>query len=81
MYLTLMSDLSYNSQYMDHTIQFFGKTVTIIHELNSKQHAECTIAGDFTVTLDKEGTTVYFESEDDFMRVKTMLTEFSGEEE
>lgn len=76
-----MSDVSYKSQYMNHTIQIFGKTVTVIHELNSKQHAECTLTGDFTVTLDKEGTTVYFENEDDFVKVVTMLTEFSGEVE
>lgn len=81
MYMTLMSDLSYKSQYMQHTIQFFGKTVTVIHELNSKQRAECTLAGDFTVTLDDEGSTIYFESEDDFVKVVTMLNEFLGENE
>lgn len=79
MYLTLMSDVSYKSQYMHHTIQIFGKTITVIHEQNSKQHTECTLAGDFVVTLDGEGTTVYFESEDDFVEVVTMLNEFSGE--
>lgn len=79
MYLTLMSNVAYKSQYMNHTIQFFGKTVTVIHELNSKQRAECTLTGEFTITLDKEGTTVYFESEDDFMQVLTMIKEFSGE--
>ena len=77
MYLTLMSDVSYKSQYMNHTIQIFSKTVTVIHELNSKQRAECTVAGDFTLTLDEEGTTVYFESEDDFVKVITMLNQFS----
>lgn len=81
MYLTLMSDLSYKSQYTQHTIQFFGKTITVIHELNSKQHAECTLEGEFTVTLDGDGTTVYFENEDDFVKVVTMLQEFSGEDE
>ena len=81
MYMTLMSDLSYKSQYIQHTIQLFGKTVTVIHELNSKQRAECTLAGDFTVTLDDEGSIVYFESEDDFVKVVTMLNEFLGEDE
>lgn len=79
MYLTLMSDVSYKSQYTSHIIQFFDKTVTVIHEQNSKQHAECTLAGDFTVTLDDEGSTVYFESEDDFVKVVTMLNGFSGD--
>lgn len=77
MYLTLMSDVSYKSQYLHHTIQIFGTTVTVIHELNSKQHAECTLADNFVVTLDDEGTTVYFENEDDFVKVITMLNEFS----
>lgn len=77
MYLTLMSDVSYKSQYMQHTIQIFGKTVTVMHELNSKQHTECTIVGNFTLTLDEDGTTVYFESEDDFVKVVTMLNQFS----
>lgn len=77
MYLTLMSDVSYKSQYMFHTIQILGKTVTVIHNLNSKQRAECTLAGDFTLTLDEEGSTVYFESEDDFVKVITMLNQFS----
>lgn len=81
MYLTLMSDVSYKSQYMNHTIQFFGNTVTVIHELNSKQRDECVLEGEFTVTLDKEGTTIYFESEDDFVKVVTMLNDFSGEDE
>ena len=77
MYLTLMSDVSYKSQYMHHTIQIFGKTVTVIHEQNSKQRAECTIAGEFTVTLEDDGSTVYFESENDFVKVVTMLNQFS----
>lgn len=77
MYLTLMTDISYKSQYISHTIQIFGNTISVIHELNSKQHDECTIAEDFTLTLDEEGTTVYFESEDDFVKVVTMLNQFS----
>ena len=72
-----MSDVSYKSQYMHHTIQIFGKTVTVIHEQNSKQRAECTIAGEFTVTLEDDGSTVYFESENDFVKVVTMLNQFS----
>lgn len=80
MYLTLMSDLSYNSQFMHHTIQFFGNNVTVIHEQNSKHYAECTLDDDFVMTLDGEGLTVYFESEDDFSKVITMLNEFIGEE-
>ena len=81
MYLTLMSDVSYKSQYMHHTIQIFGKTVTVMHEQNHKIHAECTLDDNFVVTLDGEGTTVYFESEDDFVKVITMLNKFCGEEE
>lgn len=81
MYLTLMSDLSYKSQFMHHTFQIFGNTVTVIHEQNSKHHAECTLDDNFVVTLDGEGTTVYFESEDDFVKVITMLNEFTGEKE
>ena len=81
MYLTLMSDLSYKSQYIHHTIQFFGKTVTVIHEQNDKHRVECVLDDDFIVTLDEEGTTVYFESEDDFVKVITMLNEFSVEDE
>lgn len=80
MYLTLMSDLSYNSQFMYHTIQFFGKTVTVIHEQNSKHYVECTVDDNFVMTLNEEGLTVYFESEDDFSKVITMLNEFIGEE-
>ena len=80
MYVTLMSNVSYKSQYTSHIMQFFGKTVTVIHEQNSKQRAECTLAGDFTVTLDDEGSTVYFESEDDFVKVVTMLNEFLGDD-
>lgn len=79
MYLTLMSNVSYKSQYTSHIIRFFGKTVTVIHELNSKQRTECTLTTDFTITLDNEGTIVYFESEDDFVKVVTMLNEFLGE--
>lgn len=81
MYLTLMSDIAYKSQYTQHTIQIFGNTVTVIHELNSKQRAECILEGEFTVTLDGDGTTVYFGSDYDFVKVFTMLTEFSGEDE
>ena len=77
MYLTLMTDVSYKSQYMQHTIQILGKTVTVIHNLNSKQRAECTLADTFVVTLDDEGTTIYFESEDDFVKVVTLINEFS----
>lgn len=76
MYLTLMSDVSYKSQSMPHIIQILGKTVTL-HKRNVKQRVECTVVGDFTLTLDEEGTTVYFESEDDFVKVITMLNEFS----
>lgn len=81
MYLTLMSDLSYKSQFMHHTIQFFGNTVTVIHEQNSKQRAECILTDNFVLTLDGEGATVYFENEDDFVKVITMLNEFCGEKE
>ena len=76
MYLTPMSDVSYKSQSMPYVIQILGKTVTL-HKRNTRQRIECTVAGDFTVTLDDEGTTVYFESEDDFVKVVTMINEFS----
>lgn len=81
MYLTLMSNVSYKSQYMHHTIQILGKTVTVIHNLNSKQRAECTLADDCFVTLDEEGATIYFDDECDFVKVVTMLNEFCGERE
>lgn len=81
MYLTLLTDISYKSQFMHHTVQIFGNTVTVIHEQNNKLHAECTVESNFVVTLDGEGATVYFESEDDFVKLVTMLNEFSGEDE
>ena len=77
MLISLLSDVSYKSLHTSHIIQFFGKTIAVIHELNSEQCAKCTLADDFIVTLDETGTTVYFESEDDFVKVVTMLNNFS----
>ena len=80
MYLTLMSDVSYKSQFMYHTIQILGKTVTIIHQLNSKKRAECTLSDNCFVTLDEEGATIYFDDECDFVKIVTMLNEFSEDQ-
>lgn len=80
MYLMLISDVSYISRHISHIIQFFGKTVAI-YELNGEQCVECILADDFIVTLDEIGLTIYFESEDDFVKVVTMLNEFSKKEE
>ena len=77
MYLMLISDVSYISRHISHIIQFFGKTVAVIPEQNSEPCAECTIADEFIVTLDEIGTTIYFESEDDFVKVVTMMNEVS----
>lgn len=79
MQLTFMSDVSYKSQDIHHTIQILGKTVTVIHEQNSKQRAECTLTDDCFVTLDDEGATIYFDEECDFVKVVTMINEFNGE--
>lgn len=81
MYLTLMSDVSYKSQYTSHILQVFGKTVIVINEQNSKQRAECLLTDEFIVTLDEEGATIYFESENDFVKVVTLLNEFSRADE
>ena len=81
MLISLISDVSYKSLHTSHIIQFFGKTVAVIHKLNSEQYAECTLADDFIVTLDETGMTIYFENEDDFVKVVTMLNEFSKKED
>lgn len=76
MYLMLISDVSYISQHISHIIQFFGKTVAL-YEPNGEQRVECILADDFIVTLDETGLTIYFESEDDFVKVVTMLNQVS----
>lgn len=84
MHLTLISKSSYKSQYMPHVIEVFGKTITVIHKLNNKQRAECTLDVNCILTLetlDEDGATIYFENEFDFGKVVTMLNQFLGTDE
>ena len=80
MQLTLISDISYKSMYIPHVIQIFGKTVEIIHKLNNKQRAECTLAVNCILTLGEDGATIYFENQFDYGKVINMLNQFLGED-